>query len=220
MRAVLLLMLPILLLAGAPTRAGADCGGTAPAISVTAREQELKQDQALSIADLTRRAGAEGPNSYVLGLTESEVSASTRYEVLVSTEGDGVFCASFRAITVTLQLAMRVHIASELKAGSCLYKAALQHEQGHVIVERKMLPRARARVAVVLTGVASRTETASDATIAQRSLRASADAAIQQAMGELAAQKKRQQQALDTPDEYRRVSQACGSAALRAVTQH
>ena len=215
MRAFLLLLLSILLLAGPPAEAA--CSGAAPAISVTAAEQKLKQDQALSIADLNRRAGVTGPNTYARGLTESDVSVRTRYEMLVSPEAGGLFCVSFQSITVELQLAMRVHVASELKAGSCLYNAALQHEQGHVIVERKMLPRAKARVAVVLTGVAARTETAGDAGVAQRSLRATADAAIQQAMREIAAQKKRQQSVLDTPDEYRRVSQACGSAALRAV---
>ncbi|HVM83767.1 MAG TPA: hypothetical protein VMW18_07760 [Candidatus Binatia bacterium] len=215
MRAFPFLLLPILLLAGAPAEAA--CSGATPAISVTTAEQKLQQDQALSIADLNRRAGVTDRNTYALGLTESEVSATTRYEMLVSPEADGLFCVSFRSITVELQLAMKVHVAAELKPGSCLYNAALQHEQGHVIVERKMLPRAKARVAVVLAGVAARTETAGDAGIAQRNLRAAADAAIQEAMREIAAQKKRQQSALDTPDEYRRVSRACGSAALRAV---
>jgi len=219
MRALCLLLLLIPLLAGVPGRAEAACGGAAPAISVTTVEQKLRQDQALSIAVLKRRAGVTGPNGYVLGLTESEVAASTRYEMLVSPEGAGVSCVSFRSITVELRLAMTVHVAAELKPGSCLYNAALQHEQGHIIVERKMLPRAKARVAVVLTGVARRGETASDAAVAQRSLQAAADAVIQQAMREIAAEKKRQQRALDTPDEYRRVSQACGSAALSAVTQ-
>src|SRR5262249_6694759 len=159
----LLLLIP--LPAGAAGRAEAACGGTAPGITVTTVEQRMRLDQALSIADLSGRAGGESPDAYALGLTESKGSAATRYEFLISPEGGGVSCAAFRSITVTLQLAMTVHIGSGLKPGSCLYNAALQHEQGHVVVERQMLPRTRARVDVVLTGV-QRAETASDAAVA------------------------------------------------------
>ena len=111
---------------------------------------------------------------------------------------------------------MTVYIGREIAGDPCRDAAALEHEMKHVAVYREEI----ARIAVELR---ERLESAHDNRIlyygnrseAQRETQKALDAEIGPLLAENTLHIKERQRAIDTPEEYARVSAACGGMAAQ-----
>jgi hypothetical protein len=205
------------LLLAVPSLAAADCATKRdPKITVTVQEQPIAQDQAFSRHALSERVGGVAPGWQAFGLTEASHETEIHYGFKVKETGKTT-CATLTSVTVTITLRLVVHLASELKRGSCAYQAVSEHEQQHVDLERKSLPLARTRVEKALTGIAKRGFTAASFDASTAGLEQQASRVIEDALDAFAAQKNRGHAAFDTPEEYTKLTHRCPDREIRAL---
>ncbi len=194
--------------------AAADCSARAmPEIVVSAKEMPARWDQEQSHAELSMRSVGLGPT---LGATETQHETDIAFAMLGVPMGKQV-CVTFRKITLKLTLSSQVHLASELKPGSCLYKAVARHEQQHVDLDRKMLPTARLRVEAAIAGVARQGALAPTGESASELLQDKVWEAVDRALDGFVVERNRGQAVFDTPEECLKLGQECSDDEKRAL---
>jgi hypothetical protein len=110
---------------------------------------------------------------------------------------------------------MTVYIGREIAADACRDAAALEHELKHVAVYRDALPRIAADVRAALhAAYGSRVLYYRNRAEAQRETQAAVGAQLGPMLDRIAREIKARQRAIDSPEEYARVSAACGGMAV------
>jgi hypothetical protein len=220
---LLFLVLTGMLLAASPAAAQSNgCTGFPSAkLDLDTVLVPVQRDDALTIAQLTRLPGrTPGPvstaDSHVLGLTQARYGEQSQVSALFKTMGDGTYCASASALTISFGFQQRiVHVASEIPANSCLHGEVLAHEMRHVAVDeallREMMPQIRSRLEQVIAEMAPvRSRSQSQAMAA---VRRPLESAMRRIMQDFGRERDRRQAQVDTVEEYERVSRVCNGEA-------
>jgi hypothetical protein len=203
-----------------PPAALADCAvPSEPRLAVEIVTGTPGQDYSLSIAQLSklpsesRRAGMER-FKYTLGLTDASFHSAAQMDMLTTPDGSDRFCTFITAATVTLEWKTLVHIASELKPGSCVYNVVTRHEQRHVGLDRSLMLVARAALTAAITRATRDPVSGTSVDQGRRELEARIKAAIEHSMSVFGDERTRRQLSLDTPEEYQKVPNTCGRGAV------
>jgi len=178
---------------------------------VVAVPLEFERDDSPSIAALTLKHGSAFATQRTSGLTTAVFGQSTDIQLNVGDDrGDMRACGTPR---VHIELSMQpviVYIASELAAQPCQHDVTLSHEMKHVEVFRealKLAARDLARDFPAAIGVQLRSATNPDE-LQQRFV-----VAVRNYLGQFMRDRERMldesQAAVDSPEEYARVSTAC-----------
>ena len=112
-----------------------------------------------------------------------------------------------------------VHIAREVTGDRCLYGEVYQHESRHVAADRALLAEYAPRVTVVMNAaVAAIGVVRGDSPDAvARAIHQHVQAAFTAEFNAVEQERDRHQRLVDQPEEYRRISEACGGGAARLV---
>jgi hypothetical protein len=171
----------------------------------------FERDDSQSIAALTAKSGSALATHRTFGLTSAVFGQSTDIRLnVVDDRADSRACGTPR---VRIELSMQpvtVYVASELATQPCQREVTLSHEMKHVEVFREALAvaaRDLARDFPVAIGVQLRSATNPDE-LQQRFV-----VAVRNYLGQFMRDRERMldesQAAVDSPEEYARVSTAC-----------
>ena len=207
------------LLAFTSAARAADCVAPRDAkVAVEVEEAPIVRDQSFSYKELSKRSAGLGlgKDGATFGATEAQHATELAYALRVAPSGSQV-CVTTDRLTVTLKLSITVHLASELKPGSCLYKAVADHEQRHVDLEHKLLPTAQLRIQAALASLGRDGVTGKTSRDAAKAVQDRAWDLVDRALDGFVAERDRKQAAYDTPEEYAKLSRRCSKAELRKV---
>jgi hypothetical protein len=171
----------------------------------------FERDDSQSIAALTAKSGNALATHRTFGLTTAVFGQSTDIRLnVVDNRGGSRACGTPR---VRIELSMQpvtVYVASELAAQACQHDVTLSHEMKHVEVFREALQLAARHLArdfPAAIGVQLRSATNPDE-LQQRFV-----VAVRNYLGQFMRDRERMldesQAAVDSPEEYARVSTAC-----------
>lgn len=211
-----LLLLALLLLsstlAGARTAFQARCedtlGQADPVFSV--QQPTYRIDNTLSYRSLTTMKGPAPAGSYVLGLTrtESQVAISVGGRVLHDPQ-TRYECLAPRLRVSLFYVPIVIYVGREFAPGTCAYKEILAHEMRHLKTYLDHLPKVES---VVRNGIAVRfggqpmyAPAGQARALLQRELNSQWMPYIKREMAKAEAL----QAAIDTPQEYARLSKVC-----------
>jgi hypothetical protein len=151
----------------------------------------------------------------VLGTTETEIQPNAQVKIQAMQDADGSFCATVVSLKTVISWKVIVHVASELKPGSCMYDVVLTHENGHVEIARGLMGMAKDLITRATISVANKGAVAKTPEAAYRALQSIGTAALNKAMTKLTAEMKRRQQVHDNPEEYAKGKKVCGLVEYR-----
>jgi hypothetical protein len=211
-----LLLLALLLLclgpASARTAFQARCedslGEVSPAISI--QQPGYRIDNSLSYRSLTVMKGPAPAGSYVLGLTrtESRVSISVASGLLADRE-TGYECIAPRLQVSLFYVPIVIYVGREFTPGSCAYQEILAHEMRHLKTYLEHLPKVenvvRNGIVIRFGGRPMYAPAGQARALLQRELDSRWMPYIK---GEMA-KAEALQAAIDTPQEYARLSKVC-----------
>lgn len=196
----------------------------APQVELVLDDPPITRDFSQPFAALHRRAGTRPPDprrgQLHLGVTIVALAFGSEMGFAMSTGLAGV-CLRPQAIRLTLRHTLHhVMIASEVPPGGCLFQEVLTHEMRHVAVNQQTLatyaPRVREAALRWAAGAVAR---GGDAQVLATSLRDQLGAAVKPVLDQLNATRRRQQAAIDTPEEYRRLAASCFADHVRIRSQ-
>jgi hypothetical protein len=200
----------------APLARAEPCGDPAsPKIDVRVDQAPVREDRSLSMADLSkipsasRRAGMEAYDR-TLGLTEAEIGAKADIDLVTVGNPGGGYCTRARQAMIVLEWNTVVHIAAQIRQGSCIDDVVSGHEQKHVAIDRQLIPIARQVIEIALTSVIRRTVYGRTVADSQSNLQEQARAEVNEAIDIFSVVRTRKQLALDNKEEYDRVPKSCG----------
>jgi hypothetical protein len=171
-----------------------------------------RTDRTRSWTELTAISGDDTPDLRAVGLTTALISHQTTVETSGIEDGsDGRVCVR-PAIRVELSATpMTVYISREIAGDPCRDAAALEHELKHVAVYVGELARiadeVRKELAVKYDNRVLYYRSRSEA---QHETKTALGAELSPLLAEEGRRIKERQRAIDTPEEYARVSAACG----------
>ncbi len=171
----------------------------------------------LSARQLRIEAGgsADGPFPHHLGLTISHIE--WRSEITVRSRGaqrEGqreLVCAVPTELRIRLVHATHgIRLAREVPPGGCLAAEVLAHERRHAEVNRRTLREAATELRALARAWAARAEArAPDVNAAAIALQEELGQVLEPALARLRAAREAGHAAIDTPEEYQRLSRVC-----------
>ena len=167
----------------------------------------------LSARQLRIEAGGhdDGPFPHHLGLTVSRVE--WRSDITVRSGGirGEPVCAVPAELRIRLvHAAHTIRLAREVPPGGCLAAEVLAHERRHAEVNRRTLREAATELRGLARAWAARAETrAPDVNAAAIALQEELAQVLEPALARLRAAREAGHGAIDTSDEYRRLSRVC-----------
>lgn len=180
---------------------------------LTAQQNGYSIDTHLSYHSLTAMKGAARANSYVLGLTKTESRMTLSFSgPMLQDPLSGYECVAPQLTVKLFYAPIVIYVGREFAPGSCAYDEILTHELRHMRTYLDYLPKAEE---VVRAALAKRFEAKP-----LYAPRGTAKAAlgneinsgwlpfIKAEMGKVEALQK----AIDSPEEYARLSKACNGA--------
>lgn len=185
-------------------------------VSVEVVDPEPRMLPPLPARQLRAEAGghADGAFPHHLGLTISHVE--WRSEITVRAQAGaagpgGVICAVPAELRIRLIHAEHgIRLARELPPGGCLAAEVLAHERRHAEVNRRVLRETATELRSVARGWAQRAETrAPDINAAAVALQQEFGQLMEPALERLRAARDAGHAAIDTEEEYRRLSRVC-----------
>jgi hypothetical protein len=160
------------------------------------------------------RAKSDHANENVTGLTRTRFSTQMSSQFRLEQSG-GLWCVT--SATAEIQVGydqIVIYIPREFAADSCQHKAVLKHEERHVETAREVLRQIAPEVSRIVSG-AYRQGRSRYCGASQERARDAAMAALEAGMSRIKERANdlsaRLQGAVDTPEEYRRVSASCPS---------
>lgn len=190
-----------------------------PQIEVNTVEAPIQTDNTKSVREVTTlAAGAYRPAgawAHATGLTVGIFQFETKYKIRANLELlSGAGCYWLDAVTVELNFVPTVYVAREYAPGTCRHAAILAHEMKHVGVDREILAtylpivRSRLREVSAELGVIGPKPKTAEGEV-RRQIGSTIEQAVNQVMEKIQAERRRRQQTVDTPQEYRAVQAAC-----------
>jgi hypothetical protein len=190
------------------------CDELAPSsYQVRVVDAPIAEDRTQSFDSLARMSTTTSPNHRTVGLTQARFAHRSSLAVNgIEDQRSGRVCAR-PSVTVELSLApMTVYIAQAYRDDPCREPLIVEHEQRHVDVYRTYVGEAAVRLQKELprrlgTGLVL----GSSMDAAQEQVDAALAATMAAFMEESARILEERNAAIDTPEEYRRISLACGA---------
>ena len=189
------------------------CGKLPPAnFKVVAVPLTLERDDSQSIEALTARSGSTLATHRTTGLTTAMFGYSTDIELNVIEDQRGSRACGMPRLRVQLSMQpVTVFVASEFAAKSCQHDVTLSHEMKHVEVFRQALDRAARDLERDLPkAIGAGLRQAKNPGELQQRVVVSVRDYMAQFMGERQRLLDETQAEVDSPEEYARVSSACG----------
>jgi hypothetical protein len=211
------IVLGLLILTTSAAEAAISCEpAAAPVFSVKTEAPKVSSDQAMSrdrILAFARQRDPTAGKDYdgILGITDTEIDRNIRFEFRIAQSPGGVTCVSVTSIAVTVLWKSAVHVASELKPGSCMYGVVETHEQGHVEINRQGMGYGQGLIERALRTIKVQAVAAATPDEGVQRLKRSVSATLQAAGKRLDAEMARRQKAHDTPEEYAKGAKICGA---------
>ncbi len=189
------------------------CAALAPSsYEVRVAETPIAEDRTRSFESLARMSTSTSPNHRTVGLTQARFAHRSSLAVNgIEDKNSGRVCAR-PSVAVELSLApMTVYIAQPYRDDPCREPLIVAHEQRHVDVYRTYVGEAAARLRSELprrlgTGLVR----APSMTAAQAEVDTALAATMARFMEESERILEERNAAVDTPEEYLRISLACG----------
>jgi hypothetical protein len=199
----------------APAEAKTLCPSTTPALYFKSATSPVQYIQNQSSEILTQIHGAKAPGEGAVGgLGGGEIGFKTELAYEIFTRAQEA-CVVLKAVTVILYTKPKIQIASNFKRGSCEYEAILEHEREHVAIlqafAKEKAPEARSYFFNVLRRIKPvigpiRPAQSEKAQVAlQNAFQSHVEAYNERILPAL----MQRQIAIDTPEEYARVSRKC-----------
>lgn len=203
----------LLLLLLAPLARADDCAQLPlPSVTLTRIEQPITLNYRYGYQSLDNIGqAAKSPGRHILGLTRGTASATFALELPTYLDSSGRWACSSPQITVRYGFSpMMVYIANEFPEGSCAHQQIMEHEMRHVkayqahleTIEKDIGNQLKSRF---VTGTPWRAPRGETAPRLQREMSERWLPMIQRQLSQV----EEQQQLIDTPEEYARVSDAC-----------
>lgn len=206
--------------------ASADSCGQAlgkPEVNVRLDRRPVGQDFTQSLKtmnsdpqfSLTGRS--RGASDYTIGLTR----LVTKYQLKANLIGDpragGDYCWSIEKLDILISAETTVFIGKEVPRNSCTWREVMVHESRHVKIDEKLLAKLSDRIRPPIAKAAAFTLAAPTTEEAQQVIRKRISAAAAAALEDFSEKRLVQQLAIDTPEEYRKLSIACGSREFSEI---
>jgi hypothetical protein len=190
----------------------ARCEALGPTVVVvTAGDAGYRVDNTRSWQQLAQLKRSATPNTYVLGLTRAEtrVSGAANGSMLQDPSGRAE-CGAPRIEVALHYEPMVVYIGSELAPGSCAYREVLAHEMRHLNTYLDHLRKVEATVRAALASRFAGKPLYGPAGQAGPQLQRELDGRWAEFIRNELAKVEPLQAAIDTPQEYGRLSEVCG----------
>ena len=151
------------------------------------------------------------------GLTDATISVDSEIRTTASGSTNGPTCIWPSVISVKLSTAPIIYI--DASHGECRKNVALEHEMGHVAIDRQVIERyipiVRNHIALLAEAIGSTSAPSYDSlAIARERIEDKVNALLTVIDDSLIADRAAAAQAHDTPEEYRRVSMACRTITI------
>lgn len=211
----LLLALAILCVGGtaqARTAFQARCEDTiGQSVSVlTSSGNGYRVDNSHSFHGLSAMKGDRVPGSYVLGLTRTESRVAIGVQGRMLTDPvSGYECVAPRLEVKLSYLPIVVYIGREFTPGTCSYREILAHEMRHLDTYLKFMPQAEKTVGAALARRFQGKPLYAPAGQARAMLQRELDSGWMPFIKNEMVKVERMQAAIDTPQEYARLSRIC-----------
>ncbi|NKE43689.1 hypothetical protein HB662_02800 [Roseomonas frigidaquae] len=198
----------------------------APLVRVTVSDPDPRVLAPVSAEDLRRLAdlpeeSTPGTVLHHLGLTMSRVE--WRSEITVRSQGPdaGPVCGVPSEVRLSLVHAEHsIRLAREIPRGGCLARQVLAHERRHAEVNRRTLRDAADGLRQAARAWAARARAeAPDAGAAALQLQEDLTAAVEPVLARLREAREAGHDAIDTPQEYRRLGRVCPTDQRRLSTR-
>ncbi|MES2742755.1 MAG: hypothetical protein V4754_17660 [Pseudomonadota bacterium] len=187
---------------------------------LTTQENGYRLDTHLSYKALTTMKGPAGPNSYVLGLTQTES------RVLVSLDGpmledaaSGYECVAPRITVKLYYVPVVIYVGSEFAPGSCAYDQVLAHELRHMQTYMAHLPKVEKLVRAALAKRFGNAPLYAPRGTARAALASEINTGWLPYIKAEMAKVEAQQAAIDSAQEYARLSNAC-QGQIQTILRH
>jgi hypothetical protein len=192
----------------------ARCDASLPAtrVDVVTAPVVYATDRTRSWRELTAMGGDTAPTQRAVGLTTAKLGDKVSVETSgIEDQGTGRVCVRPSVRVELSATPMTVYIGREIAGDSCRAAAALEHEQKHVAVYREELVHIATDVRATLNAAyGNRVLYFKSRAEAKRATDAAISVEIGPLLDRMAAQIKARQREIDSPEEYARVSAACG----------
>lgn len=189
------------------------CGKLPPThLKVVAVPLTFERDDSQSIETLTAKRGSGLATHRANGLTAAAFGYSADIELNAADDRRGSGTCGMPRLRVELSMQpVTVFVASELATGSCQHDVTLSHEMKHVEVLRQTLDRAARDLERDLPeAIGAELRHAKNREELEQRLVVSVRDYLAQFMGERQRLLNEAQADVDSPEEYARVSNACG----------
>ena len=204
---------------------------TVPEVEIIAKRQQPVFSNNSSIADITKLGasaytpkGAEGPSWHKNGLTQREVEIESQVQADSETFFTGLKCIYVRKIVVTVTVTPTVWVANEFPPGTCMYDAIKDHEMKHVHAAQNVLSTHTGRLRAAMEDVGRyRTVFGPDQSAAvdqlYKTFQKQLSDTIQNELTVYQYDESKAQQAIDTLQEYQRISNLCKDQLRQQANQ-
>lgn len=203
------------ILFSAPAHSKISCTGTTPALYFKTATSPIQYTQNQSSEILTQIHGNKtSGEGAVGGIGGGEIGFKTELSYEIHKRASEA-CVILKSVTVILYTKPKIAIASNFKPGSCEYKAVMEHEQMHVNILQKFakarIPEAKSYFLNVLrrmkpvVGPIHPAQSEKAQIALQNAFQSHVEAYSEKILPHLMAQ----QTAIDTPQEYTRVTKKC-----------
>lgn len=181
------------------------------AVNVVVNKQSgYRVENGKSYADLTSVRGARRVNAHVLGLTRTEAKVSIHMDATILKEADSGFECAAPQITITLDyVPIVVFIANEFSPRGCAYAEILAHEARHAQAYLDFMHQVEAELRGALIRRAAARPLYAPVGKSARLLEQEIDLGWMPYIREQLAKVELLHAAIDTPEEYERLSTIC-----------
>lgn len=192
-----------------------------PKITVRATTREVRHNFRLTKAQLERKdIDTISPydvniDTHIGGLMSGEIEISSDVKLAwKSYPALRQDCLWFDAVNVTFEINPLIYIAREYPKGTCEHDVILEHEYKHVAVDREIVKKYRDVMEEYLTKVLAQVPVygpvkTTQTPRARQKLSHYIESAIKKVSDSMYVQRRDQQQAIDSLEEYERVANAC-----------
>ncbi|HEU0117572.1 MAG TPA: hypothetical protein VFR09_02965 [Alphaproteobacteria bacterium] len=158
-----------------------------------------------------------------LGLTSYEPMMAFKVPMKGVKFSNGLACAHVEHVDVTVGYQnVVVYIPTEVPQGSCGFNEVMAHEQKHIAVNKRLLEKylpiiqEKLEAYLKLNGVFRE----QNADYAAKLLQDKLQVIVNDVSSEMMNENQREQQLVDSPEEYRRVSATCNGQLTMTATQY
>lgn len=189
---------------------------SAPNVTITPEVEAVRYDLTRTTAELTQKHRASSraipDGTKVLGLAGGKMGYRLQTRAKGVSRATGGTCVYLTDVRLVVGYDdPTIYIARELPRGTCIHGKVVEHEQEHIRIDRRNLARLLPRLQSVLSDAAYRTGSVAtrDPERAQQQLQDRLMAVIRPTMDDFIARRNAEQNAFDSPDEYRRIGNSC-----------